>query len=1005
MKKQFYPSKIAFVVAATVFCQLASAQVSGTVFRDMNSNGVQESANPTEPGVAGVTVNVYNAANSLLATTNTNSTGKFSFSAAQLASGTAVRIEFMGTAGDYPSHGAVGGGNIQFVIAGSAANNVNYAVATAKYLSANANPYVATTAASNGDALSTGAGNAGDRDNLYVFPYDLSTPGTSVNRTKNQYTGSVFGLAWQRESRTLLMAAYLKRHAGFGPGGIGAIYQTQISTAGVPGNPTVLLDVNAMGINVGTDPRTAALPANASTPNTDPGVFAEVGKRGIGGIELTDDGRNLYIVNMYQKKIHRINLGNPMKSSFSAADVTGNWTIPDPSVAGTIWHPMALKLHAGKLYIGGVCAKETSGAHNIADTANMTGVVYEMDITLASPTFTQVMRFPISHRRGFSNTDYRYEWRNNYWSAWQNNGDISLGGPLRSNLIGSLTGSNATGLYYAQPMLSAIEFDVDGSMIVALRDRFGDQGGYANYFETGNVAGETYRAITNGEILRAGRNGTNWTLENAGSVTTDGVTTTTAGLADNLPALTGSFTGITGTPWGGPIGPGGAYYYYNQNFTNTGVPAAFASTGNVTSHYLKTNGGLALLPGYNEVMTSAIDPINASFTNGVIKNFNTGSNAGNMSGRMALISAAVAGDPAGMGKAAALGDLELLLDAQAVEIGNRVWNDLNANGRQDAGEPGIAGVTVTLRSPGNDGVYKTADDQVWTVVTDATGAYYFDNSIVNDLRRPASWIGVSASNSGILPGFEYKVEIGTGQTSLTGLLLTVSNASSDEIDSDGSYNGTNAEFILNPGGSTSATSEFSNNYKIDFGFSNNSLLAVNKIDLTATLNVSTVQLQWNTTGEIAVNNFTIERSTDNVHYSNIGTVASKGDGNNAYKSNDEISAVSASVLYYRIRVTDKNGNSRYTETVSVNNKIFNKLTVTPNPFVNYLQVQAPSDKSQTGVLRIVSANGQTVYSKNVQLVKGQNNFTLDGLGNIAKGVYYFEMQQGQTLSREKIMKQ
>jgi len=35
-----------------------------------------------------------------------------------------------------------------------------------------------------------------------------------------------------------------------------------------------------------------------------------------------------------------------------------------------------------------------------------------------------------------------------------------------------------------------------------------------------------------------------------------------------------------------------------------------------------------------------------------------------------------------------------LLDAQAVEIGNRVWNDLNANGIQDANEPGIAGVTV-----------------------------------------------------------------------------------------------------------------------------------------------------------------------------------------------------------------------------------------------------------------------------------------------------------------------
>jgi len=69
------------------------------------------------------------------------------------------------------------------------------------------------------------------------------------------------------------------------------------------------------------------------------------------------------------------------------------------------------------------------------------------------------MRFPITHRRGFTNSDYRYADRNNYWSAWQNNGDISIGGPLRSDLIGSLTGNNATGVYYPQPMLSSIEFD------------------------------------------------------------------------------------------------------------------------------------------------------------------------------------------------------------------------------------------------------------------------------------------------------------------------------------------------------------------------------------------------------------------------------------------------------------------------------------------------------------------------------------------------------------------
>ena len=734
-------------------------------------------------------------------------------------------LQFTATPGDYPSkRAAADRSNIQFVTAGATATGIDYAIATKKLLSDNSNPYVATTAATNGNALATGAGNAGDNDNLYVFPYDLSSTGGSSRRTKNQFTGSVFGLAWQRESRTLLMAAYLKRHAGFGPGGIGAIYQTQISTAGIPADPSLLLDVNALGIDVGTDPRVNPLPDASADPNTDMGVFAEVGKRGIGGIELADNGRDLYIVNMYQKKLQRINIGNPLKSSFSSADVTGSWVIPDPNISGTQWHPMALKSHAGKMYVGGICTKETNGSPNPSDTSNLSAVVYEVDIKSASPSFTEVMRFPITHRRGFTNADYRYANRNNYWSAWQNNGDISIGGPLRSDLIGSLTGGNSTGVYYCQPLFSSIEFDVDGSMVVALRDRFGDQGGYANYFETGNVAGETYRVLSSGEMLRAGKTASGWTLENAAAVTSAGITTASVGVADNNPLQLGSFLGLLGTPWGGNYGPGGGYYYYNQNFTNTNVPVAFAGSPN-TSHYLKTNGGLALLPGFNEIMTTAIDPMSQSFTNGLLKNYNLGSNAGNMAGRMALI-ASSSGDPSNMGKAAALGDLEVLLDAQAVEIGNRVWNDLNANGIQDAGEPGIANLNVVLRSPGDDGIYNNGDDQTWTVTTDAEGNYYFDNSLVNDDRRPASWIGVSNTNSGILPGFEYKVEINGAQTPLAGLLLTAAHATSDEIDSDGAYNVTKAEYIINPGGSTAANSGFENNYNIDFGFTNNSLLAI-----------------------------------------------------------------------------------------------------------------------------------------------------------------------------------
>jgi choice-of-anchor A domain-containing protein/uncharacterized repeat protein (TIGR01451 family)/TQXA domain-containing protein len=83
-------------------------------------------------------------------------------------------------------------------------------------------------------------------------------------------------------------------------------------------------------------------------------------------------------------------------------------------------------------------------------------------------------------------------------------------------------------------------------------------------------------------------------------------------------------------------------------------------------------------------------------------------------------------DPA-TGKSAcvtlAAGDNNLTVDAgmytSRVNIGDFVWNDLNKNGIQDAGEPGIANVTVKL--------YDCSNNLIATTTTDSTGLYKFNN--------------------------------------------------------------------------------------------------------------------------------------------------------------------------------------------------------------------------------------------------------------------------------------
>ena len=95
MKKDFQ-IKTLFNRVFAVFCfffisQTVHAQVSGTVFRDFNSNGTQQATTIfTEPGVEGITVKAFNSSGAEVASTLTAADGTYTLSG---TSGL-VRVEF-----------------------------------------------------------------------------------------------------------------------------------------------------------------------------------------------------------------------------------------------------------------------------------------------------------------------------------------------------------------------------------------------------------------------------------------------------------------------------------------------------------------------------------------------------------------------------------------------------------------------------------------------------------------------------------------------------------------------------------------------------------------------------------------------------------------------------------------------------------------------------------------------------------------------------------------------
>ncbi|MFZ4812086.1 MAG: SdrD B-like domain-containing protein [Ilumatobacteraceae bacterium] len=95
----------------------------------------------------------------------------------------------------------------------------------------------------------------------------------------------------------------------------------------------------------------------------------------------------------------------------------------------------------------------------------------------------------------------------------------------------------------------------------------------------------------------------------------------------------------------------------------------------------------------------------------------------------------------------------------AGSIGDRLWYDIDADGIQDADEPGIAGANITVTWRGPDGVAGGGDDVIYPiVVTDANGAYS-----VTSLPAGNFTVTVTALDPDFTPSFDVD-GIGTPRT-------------------------------------------------------------------------------------------------------------------------------------------------------------------------------------------------------------------------------------------------
>ena len=173
-------------------------------------------------------------------------------------------------------------------------------------------------------------------------------------------------------------------------------------------------------------------------------------------------------------------------------------------------------------------------------------------------------------------------------------------------------------------------------------------------------------------------------------------------------------------------------------------------------------------------------------------------------------------------------------------------------------------------------------------------------------------------------------------------------------------------------------------------FLNCTVLPVNFTSITADPRAGSVLVKWEVSNEIAVKTYTVEKSTDGLNFTAIGTV-----NNSSILSFTDTKIDYTNITYYRIKETDQSDNATYSTAVSVKaqQKAFNGFSVSPNPSTGntatiHLKLDAVAE--QTGTLRMVSISGLTLWQKSYKGVSGENTIAVNDIQSVPNGIYFIQ---------------
>lgn len=166
-------------------------------------------------------------------------------------------------------------------------------------------------------------------------------------------------------------------------------------------------------------------------------------------------------------------------------------------------------------------------------------------------------------------------------------------------------------------------------------------------------------------------------------------------------------------------------------------------------------------------------------------------------------------------------------------------------------------------------------------------------------------------------------------------------------------------------------------------------------------------LNWSTQEEYAFERFEVERSLDGRNFTTIGIKPSTGSITNIahYELEDNLKDFSSGVVYYRLKMIDQDGKTKYSNVLTISRNGEQHFTVQayPNP-VNSgtIKLSVNTTQNEQVQIRLYSLSGQLLLQQTNLLQKGVNSLEFNA-ASLAKGMYTLEIRSGKQAITQKVI--